>query len=70
MDREPVRSSNIQSVGYDASTSTLEVEFHGGSIYQYFSVPEPTYQALMAATSKGAYLNKHIKNRYRFKQLK
>lgn len=32
MDRRPVRSSNVASVGYDESSSTLEVEFHGGRV--------------------------------------
>ena len=35
MDRTPVVSSNINSIGYDASSSVLEVEFRSG-LYQYF----------------------------------
>ncbi len=40
MNRVAVQSSNVASVGYDASSSTLEVAFHGGGVYQYFGVPE------------------------------
>lgn len=39
MDRETVQSSNIASVGYDLSSSTLEIEFKSGGIYQYSGVP-------------------------------
>ena len=30
MNREPVSSSNIASIGYDVSSETLEIEFHNG----------------------------------------
>jgi hypothetical protein len=40
MERHSVTSSNVKSIGYDASSSTLEVEFNSGGIYQYYSVPK------------------------------
>ena len=43
MERQSVSSSNLRSIGYDHSSSTLEVEFNNGSIYQYFDVPENVY---------------------------
>jgi len=69
MNRTPVASSNVASVGYDASTLTLEVEFHSGSVYQYFDVPEAVFQELVSSQSVGTYLNQHIKNSYRYVQL-
>jgi len=69
MNRTPVASSNVASVGYDASTLTLEVEFHSGSVYQYFDVPEAVFQELVSSESVGTYLNQHIKNSYRYVQL-
>lgn len=68
MERQRVSSSNIRSIGYEAGT--LEVEFNNGGVYQYFNVPEPTYSALMRASSKGAYLNDHIKDRYRCRKVR
>jgi hypothetical protein len=59
--RVPVRSSNISSVGYDPSTTTLEIEFHSGGIYQYYSVPRQVYVGLMKAESKGSYFHHYIK---------
>ena len=70
MDRTPVRSSNIRSVGYDPASRTPEVEFHSGGLYQYSGVPEPVSQGLMGAASKGAYFHDHIKDRYRCRQMR
>ena len=71
MSRQPVRSSNIKSIGYDSSTSTLEVEFLSGSVYQYMRVPESTYRGLMAANSHGKYLNQHVKGAgYQYRQVR
>jgi len=61
MERIPVESSNLASVGYDSVTSTLEIEFLGGGIYQYFAVPQEIYDGLMNAASKGSYLHHNIK---------
>ena len=66
MERQRVTSTNIRSIGYDATNETLEVEFNSGGLYQYFNVPETVYTALMRASSKGRYLNDQIKDRYRY----
>lgn len=64
MERQPVDSSNLNSVGYDADTETLEVEFRNGGVYQYFEVPPSTHQNLLDAPSLGSYFNSHIRNSY------
>lgn len=61
MERTPVASSNLASVGYDAASSTLEIEFHKSGVYQYFAVPQDVYDSLMAAGSKGTYFDQSIK---------
>lgn len=61
MERVNVVSTNIRSIGYDASTMILEVEFNNGTVYQYYDVPEALYEGLMAADSHGKYLNEYIK---------
>lgn len=66
MNRTPVISSNVASIGYDTNTMMLEVEFTNGSVYQYFDVPETEYEALISASSVGKYLNQNIKARYRY----
>lgn len=66
MERTPVSSSNIASVGYDPESATLEVEFHDGSIYQYFDVPAHVAEGLVTTSSVGSYLAAHIKGVYRY----
>ena len=61
MHRTPVSSSNLESVGYDAATSTLEVAFLNGSVYQYFGVPASIYHGLMNAASHGSFLDAYVK---------
>ncbi|MFA5292607.1 MAG: KTSC domain-containing protein [Phycisphaerae bacterium] len=64
MNRISVQSSNIRSIGYDTDKRILEVEFNSGSIYQYSGVSEYEYEGLLNASSKGRYMNTHIKDRF------
>jgi hypothetical protein len=61
VDRIRVSSTNVASIGYEAETETLEVEFANGSIYQYSRVPQHRWDGLLNASSKGTYLNNHIR---------
>jgi hypothetical protein len=69
MDREMVESSNVLSIGYEPTSSTLEVEFKDGGVYQYYNVPDPIYQQLMASESKGKFLNVYIKPAYPYSRV-
>lgn len=69
MNREPVESSDLSSVGYDPSTKTLEIEFNSGGVYQYFDVPKDTHSELMSAPSKGKHFHKFIKNAYQYQKV-
>ena len=64
MERVYVSSSNLRSIGYDPESLTLEVEFNSGAMYQYQGVPQPEYDALMNAGSKGTYFNANIKKQF------
>ncbi|MBL0559818.1 KTSC domain-containing protein [Aeromonas hydrophila] len=64
MDRTPVNSSNLASIGYDHTSLTLEIEFHNGGVYQYYDVPEDMYSALMNAGSIGSFFSFNIRNHY------
>jgi len=61
MERIPVQSSNLASVGYDSANQILEIEFHHGGIYQYFNVPSRIHDGLMSAGSKGTYFDQNVK---------
>lgn len=69
MNRVPVTSSNVASVGFDPESGTLEVEFHNGSIYQYFDVPETVYDGLVNADSVGGFLAAEVKGTYRYSRV-
>ena len=69
MNRQSVTSSNIASIGYDANSQTLEVEFLNGGVYQYFGVPRHVNDELMRADSHGKYLNQNIKGVYRYSKV-
>ena len=71
MDRISVASSHLRSVGYNAATQTLEIEFHGSSIYEYFNIPESVYRGLMSASSHGEFFDAHIKKAgYRYRRIR
>ena len=69
MEREMVDSSTVLSIGYEPTSSTLEVEFKSGGVYQYFNVPEPIYQQLMTSDSKGKFLHAYIKPAYPYSRV-
>ncbi|MFD2231364.1 KTSC domain-containing protein [Alkalimarinus sediminis] len=68
MERVPVDSSNLVSVGYDEEASILEIEFNNG-VYQYFEVPAHVYEELINSGSKGSYLYQNIKGIYSYEQI-
>ena len=69
MDRQPVDSTLIRSIGYDLIASILEVELlESGRIYRYFDVPYSIVEELMMAESKGAYFNEQIRDMYAFEE--
>lgn len=71
MNRTPVSSSNLASVGYEPESMILEIEFRNGGIYQYFNIPESVYSGLMSADSHGKYFDAYIKKGgYRFKKIR
>lgn len=66
MQRKPVESSNIASVGFEAGPpAVMEIEFKGGGVYQYTSqddaIVKARYDALMLAESKGKHFTQHIR---------
>ncbi|MGK0272940.1 MAG: hypothetical protein ACI88H_003616 [Cocleimonas sp.] len=69
MDMIQVNSSNVTAVGYDVDSSTLQVEFHNGSAYQYFDVPEHLFEGLCNSDSVGSFLHVNIKGIYRYSKV-
>jgi hypothetical protein len=65
MERQPVSSSSLASVGYDPASETLQVEFVAtGKVYEYYNVPQFMYDRLLEASSVGQFFNAEIRNAY------
>jgi hypothetical protein len=68
VNRIPVSSSNVASVGWEAEgqsdTGTLEVEFKSGHIYRYAEVPRYIADEVRYASSVGRTLNQSVKGQY------
>jgi KTSC domain len=60
--RTPVTSSMIRSIGYCRAQRALEIEFTRGTVYRYWGVSQGTYDAFLAAPSKGQFFNAAIRN--------
>lgn len=67
--RQSVGSTSLRSVGYDERTQTLEVQFVGGRVYQYYGVPANMHRKMMRAQSKGQFFNRYIRRAYPFSRV-
>ncbi len=51
---------------YNKEQEKLTVVYLSGAVYDYLKVPDEVYTEMIAARSKGTYLNKNIKGKYTF----
>ena len=66
----PVESKSIELVGYDEEAGELYVRFHNrGRTYAYEDVSRAQFDALLAAPSKGIYLNWEIKPYHAYRRV-
>lgn len=63
-----IDSSLIRSVTYGPD-ATLTVRLHRGAVYRYFTVPRTVFEELLAATSKGAYFSRHIRDGFPYQRM-
>lgn len=69
MIRNPVSSTSIQSIGYEPETSTLEIEFQSGEVYDYFDVPLQIYADFMKSDSHGQFFLRNIRDQYAYRKV-
>ena len=69
MERIPLESEALASIGYDVARHLLEIEFTNGRIYHYFDVPRTEVERLLAARSQGAYFSERVRDHYRYEQV-
>lgn len=57
----PVKSSNVEAMGYDEATRTARIRFKGGQTYRYANVPKELYESVVASPSVGSAVHKSFK---------
>jgi hypothetical protein len=67
--RQPVNSSDIASIGYDAVGETLEIEFKATGVYRYFSVPKAVAEEFQRTPSPGKFFLQNIKGKYAWEKM-
>jgi hypothetical protein len=62
VERLPIDSTQISSMGYNPLTGDLEVQFRNGTkVGQYSGVTQDEWRLLQESKSKGQFLNQVIK---------
>lgn len=69
MQRTEVASASLASIGYDANSRTLEVEFQSGAVYHYRGVPYGVAKSLATAQSVGGYFSRFVRTNYAFERV-
>jgi lysyl-tRNA synthetase class 2 len=63
-------SSTISRIDYDQPSRTLVIRFGTGRAYEYADVPSDVYRNFRSAVSKGIFFNTHIRDRYRYREVR
>lgn len=68
IERRPVESSNIVSVGYCPDRKCIDVEFKNGGVYRYHDCDQALFNELMKAKSVGKFVHANLKSKKFTKQ--
>lgn len=61
MTRQPFKSSNIESAGFDGDTKEIEVEFKNGDVWRYSGMSQEHWDGMNNAKSAGKFFHNHIR---------
>src|SRR5262245_962212 len=61
IERKPVTSTNVVSVGFCPDRKCLDVEFKGGAVYRYEDCDQALFDDLMKAPSVGKFVDANLK---------
>ena len=61
----PVKSSQIESIGYDLASKTLAIKFNSGGIYHYSDVSANQFESLQNAKSIGSHFGYFIRDAFK-----
>jgi hypothetical protein len=62
-------STAIADIEYEAERDLLVVTFITGRVYEYRDVPADVAASFQSASSKGAFFNAEIRDRYVFREI-
>lgn len=62
-------STVVATMRYDAASRVLRIVYVSGNVYDYKDVPAEVYEAMKTSGSKGIFLNKEIKGKYKFEKV-
>jgi hypothetical protein len=65
-----VESSLFTAAAYRPEVRQLYLRFRDGNIYRYFDCTAEVYESFLAAESKGRCFSSHIRNRFRYEQVR
>lgn len=63
--QQVVASSNVAWIQYNYTDAQLRVGFHSGGVYAYANVPENIYEAMLATPSKGGFVARVLKKKFK-----
>jgi hypothetical protein len=66
---EALDSKGIRWIRYDERNRTLDVAYTGSGEYRYFDVEPEVYGWLTKVDSKGKFVNRLVKEKYRYERL-
>lgn len=59
-------STNVKQIRYSAENKIMQVTFTSGMTYQYYGVPEETWERAVLADSIGGFINANIKGKFKY----
>ncbi len=66
---EPVVSSNIAAIGFDAKSGRMQVKFNNGGMYEAPGATQADYDDFKLSKSKGVHFNKVLKHAFAWTRL-
>ncbi len=69
MSEQAVKSSGIRWIRYDERARTLDVAYVNSGEYRYFDVEPEVHAWLSKVDSKGKFVNRLVREKYRYERL-
>jgi hypothetical protein len=70
VERKRINSGTLRSVGYDARTRVLEIEFTNGAVIQYTGVGEDLHRGLVNSAVAASYFRDRIEEDFPSKRVR